>query len=235
MGALIGGGVATLLSLFVLSRAIVDNPMYRFAQNLLVGAALGYATAALVRSAIVPPAEAILFGRATLRQIGVAVAGLILGLLLALRFGRQRGSHLANYPLAVLFGVGAALALIGAVRGTLAPQLLATVRSSGQQLGAMGGGGAGLEQAGAALLALLTIITLLGFTYARPGGRDDGPTRPGVRRRRFSAADSLRVISRVCILFTFGVFFAATVTTYINALVGQVGMISSWLFTLLGL
>ena len=45
MGALIGGGIATLLTLCILSRAIGDNPIYRFAQSLLVGTGLGYFSA----------------------------------------------------------------------------------------------------------------------------------------------------------------------------------------------
>jgi hypothetical protein len=232
MGALIGGGVATLLSLFILSRAIADNPLYRLGQNLLIGAALGYVTAALIRSTIVPPAVAVIYGQATPREIGVAAAGLVLGLLLVTRFGRQRGSHWANYPLALLFGVGAALALVGAVRGTLTPQLLQTVRSSGGGLVTPTGDLS--AQVGDLLVALLAIITLLGFTYTLPRSeaRDAGSGAGG--GGRFSVRRGLLALSRVLVLFTFGVFFAATVTTYINALVGQVGSISNWVSSLLG-
>ncbi len=216
MGALIGGGIATLLSLCVLSRAIADNPLYRFAQSLLVGAALGYVTAALIRSSIVPRVEAIAFGRASVEEWIVGGSGLLLGLLLVTRFGRQRGSHWANYPLALLFGAGAALALVGAVRGTLMPQLLDTVR-----LGNLAG--ATTAQMGAIVLALLTIVTLLSFTYT-PSRRIPRPL-----------AGTLRALGRTLILASFGVFFAAAVTTYIAALVGQLEAIAGWAGTLWGL
>ena len=220
MGALIGGGVAAFLSLCVLSRAIADNPLYRFAQSLLVGTALGYITAVLVRSAVVPPVVAAISGQATADQMAITGAGLLLGLLLLTRFGRQRGSYLANFPLALLFGAGAALALVGAVRGTLFPQLLDTVRLRGFN-------GDIAAQIGAVVLAVLTVTTLLAFTYTvAPNPTQAGLERPA--RRRF------RAFSRVLILLTFGVFFAATVTTYLAALVGQIGAISEWVRLLLG-
>ncbi len=220
MGALIGGGVAAFLSLCVLSRAIADNPLYRFAQSVLVGTALGYITAVLVRSALVPPLVAALSGQATVDQMAITGAGLLLGLLLLTRFGRQRASYLANFPLALLFGAGAALALVGAVRGTLFPQMLDTVRLRGFN-------GDVAAQIGAVVLAALTVTTLLAFTYTVAPNR----TQPGLERlarRRF------RAFGRVLILLTFGVFFAATVTTYLAALVGQISAISEWVRLLLG-
>jgi hypothetical protein len=221
MGALIGGGVATLLSLFVLSRAVADNPLYRFALSLLVGTALGYVAAVLLRSALVPPIAAIIDGRAATDQLVVTIAGLVLGLLVLTRFGRQRSSYLANFPLALLFGVGAALALVGAVRGTIAPQLLDTVRLRGLEGGSLG------TQIGAGVLAILTIITLLSFTFTVPAGGDGQATESRTRQ-------GFRYLGRMLILLTFGVFFAATVRTYIAALVGQIVMIADWIVLLFG-
>ena len=219
MGALIGGGIATFLSLCVLSRAVADNPFYRFAQTVLVATALGYIAAVLTRTILVPPIEAAATGQATLEQLIVSGIGLLLGLLLLPRFGRQRGSFWANFPLAVLFGVGAALALVGAVRGTILPQLLDTAR--------MGGFAGDLAaQIGAGVLAALTLVTLLVFTYALPAasaGAGEGRSRRG-----------FRAFGRTLILLTFGVFFAATVTTYIAALVGQVAAMSDWFGLLFG-
>jgi hypothetical protein len=220
MGAMIGGGIAAFLSLCVLSRAIANNPLYRFAQSLLVGTALGYITAVLVRGALVPRLVAAISGQATVDQMAITGAGLLLGLLLLTRFGRQRASYLANFPLALLFGAGAAVALVGAARGTLAPQLLDTVRLRGLN-------GNIAAQIGAVVLAALTMTTLLAFTYTLPRNRAE----PGFER---PARGGFRAFGRVLILLTFGVFFAATVTTYLAALVGQIGAISDWVRLLLG-
>lgn len=220
MGPLIGGGIASVLSLFVLSRAIADNPFYRFAQSLLIGTALGYAAAVLLRDALLPPVLAGISGTASPQQLVVLGIGLLLGLSLLPRFGRQRGSWWANIPLAVLFGVGAALALVGAIRGTLVPQLLDTIR-----LQTLSGDVA--TQAGAGVLAVLTISTLLTFTYTT--------SSRGQARETGRLGRGFRGLGRLLILMAFGVFFAATVTTYIAALVRQVGSVSAWFMSLLGM
>ena len=224
MGALIGGGIATLLSLCILSRAIADNPLYRLGQSLLIGTGLGYIAAVLVRNALVPAVEGMAFGTATTEQWTASVIGLVLGLLLLTRYGRQRGSHWANLPLALLFGAGAALALAGAVRGTLVPQLLATIREGGL----LPGDNRTLDaQVGTIILALATLITLLAFTYT---WRAPAPAAGGaaVPPRRRPLSRGVQRLGRLLILIAFGVFFAATVTTYIAALVGQLSMMYDW-------
>lgn len=217
MGGLIGGGLAALLSLCILSRAVADTPLYRFAQSVLIGTAIGYIAAVVVRDALVLPINALIFGAASLEQWAPMIAGLGLGALLITRFGPQWGSHLANYPLALLIGIGAALALVGAVRGTLGPLLLATLRVSVPA-------GDPAAQAGALLLVLLTITTLLAFRYT---SRPRRASVDGAPRRR-ALATLLQLAGRGAVLVVFGVFFAATVTTYISALVGQLAMISAW-------
>lgn len=217
MAGVIGGAIAALLSLCILSRAVADNPLYRFAQSVLIGTAIGYIAAVVVRDALVLPIDALIFGAASLEQWAPMIAGLVLGALLITRFGPQWGSHLANYPLALLIGIGAALALMGAVRGTLGPLVLATLRvplATGDLA----------AQSGAVILVLLTITTLLAFRYT---SRPRRAASDGVPRRR-ALATSLQLAGRGAVLAAFGVFFAAAVTTYISALVGQLAMISAW-------
>jgi uncharacterized membrane protein len=210
MGALVGGGIATLLSLMVLSRAIVDNPCYRFAQYLLVGVALGYTAAVLVNQTLIPPVEQALVGQASSETLGVlTISGLLL-LLLATRFGRQRWSHLANIPLALLFGVGAAMALAGALRGTLVPQFLDTIAARRFQAADIS------SLAGTITLILALVVTLLSFTYTQRG---ETASRPSML---------IRAAGRGLILVAFGVFLASAVTTYITALVTQLQAIADW-------
>lgn len=221
MGALIGGAIATLLSLSVLSRAISDNGIYRLAQSLLVGIALGYISAVLLRSAIVPPALALASGQATSTQMIVSGAGLIFGLLLIPRFGRQRSSALANLPLGLLYGVGGTVALIGAVRGTLVPQLLDTVRLDSLRAASSS---MTLSSIGTIVLILLTILTLLSFKYTVRAPADAGDTI----NQGSVVSRSIRQLGHIFIVLAFGVFFAATIRTYLAALVGDLGMMSQW-------
>lgn len=217
MGPLIGGGVATLLTLLILSRAVAPNPLYRLAQHLLVGIVLGYVAAVLVRTVLVPVVQGVITNTATQGQLvtlGIAIA--LLAMLIP-RFGAQRASTLANYPLAVLFGVGGALALVGAVRGTLVPQLLATMRLPGFATNDIA------AQVGTITVAVLTLLTLLSFMYTTSA---QGPSRLGRAGRG---------LGRFLILATFGVFFAAAVTTYVAALVGQIDTIIRWINQLIGI
>lgn len=214
MGPLVGGGIATLLSLMVLSRVVGDNPFYRFAQYLLIGVALGYAAAVLVGQTLVPSIVQAASTTSLPTLIVLGVSALLL-LLLATRFGRQRASALANIPLAVLFGVGAAVALVGAARGTILPQLLDTValrRLQATDVSAL---------AGTIVLVVAVVVTLVSFTYRQRGEKPSG------------IGFFVRRLGRGLVLATFGVFLASAVTTYLTALVNQIQIIADW-FTQVG-
>jgi hypothetical protein len=217
MGGLIGGSVAVFLTLCILSRAVGENPFYRFAQSVFIGTAIGYITAVIVRDVLILPIDVLIFSAASLEQWAPMIAGLVLGILLITRFGPQWGSHLANLPLALLVGTGAAIALIGTVRGTLVPVLLATLRIPllTDDL---------RSRVGAFILVLLTITTLLAFRYTSSPSRANTARRP----RPQLLAGLVHFTGRGAVLVTFGVFFAAAVTTYISALVGQLAFISAW-------
>lgn len=210
MDALVGGGIATVLSLLVLSRAIADNPLYRFAQYLLVGVSLGYVAAILVNQTLLPRASAVATGQASVQALTVLSLSGVLLLLLVTRFGRQRFSYLANIPLAVLFGIGAALALVGAARGTIVPQLLDTIALRRILPETVAAG------IGTVVLIVTVVITLVAFTYTQRGDVPS-PTRRAIQR-----------LGRTLVLITFGVFLAQAVTTYITALVVQLQQIADW-------
>lgn len=210
MEAIVGGGIATLLSLMVLSRAIADNPFYRLAQYMLVGVALGYSAAVLVNQTLIPPVTQAIAGTASLMTLSVLSVSSVLLALLATRFGRQRLSYLANIPLAILFGIGATIALVGAVQGTLVPQLLDTIAARRFQTTDPA------ALAGTITLVLAVTVTLLSFTYTQRG---EVPSRPVALVRR---------LGRGLILVAFGVFLASAVTTYITALVTQLQAIADW-------
>lgn len=216
MEALIGGGIAAVLTVSILSRAFADNPLYRLAQQLFVGLALGLAGAIIVRNALLVPVQRLANGSPAANELGILIAGLVLVALLAARFGHQRLSLLANYPLALLFGVGGALALIGTMRGTVVPQVLATIHVPSLL------SGDGATQAGLVVMVVTTMITLWSFMYSTSA---QGPT---LRHR-------LRVgLGRSLILAAFGVLFAAAVTTYVAALVGQLTALIDWINRVLG-
>ena len=126
MSHLLGVILATLLTLAIFSRVWRANSGYQAAQHLLLGALAGYVAAVLLRRALLP-------GLTSQLENGpsgwlMLLLSLLLILLLALRFTSRAHWRAAGLiPLALLIGAGGALALAGALRGTLTPQILAAI------------------------------------------------------------------------------------------------------------
>src|SRR5438132_602980 len=122
---LIGGIVAGLLTLMVFSYLIGANPLWRIAQSLLVGVSVGYVTLVLLTQVIAPQiAKVIASPTASALDTRVSAAvPVALGLLLLLRIAFP-AAWPSQFGLNLVVVVGSALALGGALAGTLVPQTL---------------------------------------------------------------------------------------------------------------
>jgi len=118
---LIIGSVVTLL---IFSYLIGDNLLYRWALALLVGAGTGYALAVSLRFIIFDWLNNIQASDSLSMRL-YYLAPLLLGALLLLK-GIPRLSALGNVSMGFMLGVGAAVAISGALLGTLVPQMQAT-------------------------------------------------------------------------------------------------------------
>ena len=200
--------VAIVLTVMVLSRIAGDNPLFRIAQYLFVGVSLGLAFVVAYHQVLTPAMRAIATDQNNAVIYGIPLA---LGLLLLPRISRrQEFSWLANIPLALVFGVGAALAVGGAIIGTLMPQILDTAnrpRSGGPP-----------QTAGTIVLALGPAVTLAAFYYTAP---KDSP------RGRLLAP--IAALGHWLLMIAFGVFFAGAVQSYLSALTERLGLILRYL------
>jgi hypothetical protein len=196
--------IAIVLTFMVLSRVVGNNPLFRVAQYLFVGVSLGLAFV-IVFHQVLRPAIRIASG-STEGAIAYGIP-LALGLLLLPRITRrQEYSWLANIPLALIFGVGAALAVGGAIVGTLLPQILDTSsRPLSSDL---------LTIAGVVVLALGTILTLGTFYYTVP--------REGSRGQLVTTA---AVAGHWLLMVAFGFFFASAVQSYMSALTERLAFV----------
>jgi uncharacterized membrane protein len=195
---LIIDSIAIVVTIMVLSRIAGNNPVFRVAQYLFVGVSLGLAFVVAYHQVLRPAVGGLISGGSN----GAILYGipLVLGLLLLPRITRrQEFSWLANIPLALIFGVGAALAVGGAIAGTLAPQILDT---SNRPLA-----GNPLQIAGALVLAIGTVITLSAFYYTVP------PENPRARIVGLTAS-----AGHWLLMIAFGFFFASAVQSYMSAL-----------------
>lgn len=172
-----------ILTLMVFSYLLGDNFLYRLAIYVFVGLTAGFVTIVTIESVLLP------WFRLTVQSgdSGGLVLGIIplaIGILLLLK-GSRRFNRLGNLGLAFVVGIGTAVALVGAISGTLLPLANATATS-------IGGNGASGDDLGIALLngfilVIGVVSTLVYFQYLarrNPGG---GETRRGLVVRAVGA------------------------------------------------
>lgn len=208
------GLVSFLLTLMVFSYLWKDNALFRVAVYLFVGVSAGYVGAVACRQVLLPRLILPLLNGDIL-----AVFPLLLGLALLGKLS-QRTAALGNPSLALMVGVGAAVAVGGAVLGTLIPQVQATIdnfdldltRSVSEQI---------LD---ASTFLVGTVTTLVYFHYgARPGPH-------GPQRSRLVAV--LGWVGQVFVAITFGVIFAGVYAAALTALIERLGSLRLFLGSL---
>lgn len=202
---MVGLIVGTLLTLLVLSYILGDNPLYRLALHLLVGATVGYGvaiTTVTVFQTVLPSLQGNDSDRARV------VIPVILGILLLFK-GFPRWSAWGNFSTALLVGVGAAVAVGGALVGTIIPQTAAV----GSLNNWLQGGSAGLING--LIVMTGTVCALLAFAFAVP-------RQPALRRIWKGSVGVLGQVGRLFLLAAFGAAFGMALTASLTVLVGRV-------------
>ncbi|MBG0771218.1 MAG: hypothetical protein H0S82_05885, partial [Anaerolineaceae bacterium] len=120
LSAVIWGVIGFLLTVMILSYLIKDSLFFRLAAYMLIGLTAGYLVVLLVNRVLLPhliwP-----MGEASWSERLWLLIPIVLGLLLLI--GQiPRLAQLSRIPLAYLTGLSAAIAIGGAVFGTLVPQ-----------------------------------------------------------------------------------------------------------------
>lgn len=189
------------------------HTIYRVAVYVFVGVALGYGAIMAWHGVLVPR---------LLRQLGRGewfyLVPLVFCLLLLSRV-RESWRGASSLTISFLFGVGTALAVGGALVGTLIPQVQATFVSlnpAHYQAVATEEGTLPVSYALDALLVVLgTVSTLLYFYFTTSRGR-----------RRERAHDGMMQLAtgfgKVFIMFTFGALFASAAISRIALLIDRI-------------
>jgi hypothetical protein len=214
MSDVIGVWVGALLTLFVFSYLLRDTPLFRLAQAILVGVAVGYATAVAIRYVLMPKLLVPLLSDP--EESWHLLIPLVLGLLLLAKL-RPAWSPVGNLSIGFLFGVGSALAIGGALAGILVPQLRATIISFSPSDDLF-------TIANNLLLVIGTLGAFLSFRFIAPA-----QPRPVVRGLD-ALARGWGLIGRWFILFAFGAIFADTAVARISVLINRVYfLLHNWL------
>jgi hypothetical protein len=199
---LVTAGISFLLTLMILSYLIGDNPLFRLAVYIFVGVAAGYSAAVTWHQVLYPR----LF--VSLRSGNLlTIIPLVMGLLLLLKIS-PRTSRLGTPSTAFMVGIGAAVAIGGAVMGTLFPQTWSSIKVF--NLSTVGQ--AWLETLVSAIFMLIgTVASLVYFHYGAKA------TANGAQRGILVRA--LSWLGQIFIAITFGVVFAGVLMAAVTALI----------------
>ena len=123
------GLVAAAFTVSVFSYLLGDNPLYRIAVHVFIGVAAAYAAIVAFQSVLIPRGEVLLGTVPGLpgdwAPFALQVVPWVLGAFILLKVSKRFASA-GNFALAFLVGVGAALAVGGAITGTIFPQVYAS-------------------------------------------------------------------------------------------------------------
>jgi hypothetical protein len=216
---MITGGISFLLTLMVLSYVIGDNPVFRVAVYIFIGASAGYAAAVAWHQVLYPRLIVpLLTGNLAVRLL--AFIPLVLGLLLLFKLS-PRTARLGSPSMAFMVGVGAAVAIGGTVLGTLFPQTGAAMN----EFNLSSAGQYWLERLSEGFLMLIgTVTTLVYFHYGAKA------TASGPRRSKFISV--LGWVGLAFIAITFGVLFAGVFVAAMTALIERLNFIITFLSSL---
>jgi hypothetical protein len=201
--------IGFILTLLIYSYLVADNPLYRLAVHLLVGVSAAYAAVIAVEELFLPLARR-LSAAPTDPESLLWLVPIILALFLLLSWLRPV-AWLSNSSVGALVGVGAAVALVGTITGTLIPQ-------------AIGGGDTGLI---AGVAAVLTVLTLLYFQFTGRQDADGVVVLAGWQRLIAGAG-------RLVLTIAFAALFAGLLVTSLGLLVERVRFFLSWALDLAG-
>jgi hypothetical protein len=210
----IGIWVAAVLTIMVYSYLLGDNPLYAVAEHLLVGSAVAYAVIVAVHSVLIPRLIVPLQGGSWLYIIPLA-----LGVLLLTKV-KASWAPMGNTSMGLLMGVGVALAVSGALLGTVWPQVAGTIvplkPSAYPDRGWVG-------VAEGAIIVIGTIGALLYFHFGRGTPSMHGRLWAGL-------VNGWAKVGHWAIMIAFGAIFASLVMSRVSVFVGRMQfLLGDWL------
>jgi hypothetical protein len=214
--------IGFILTLMIFSYLIGDNPLFRVAVYLFIGVSSGYAAAVVWHSVLIPKLFEPLSDP---NQLALMIIPLILSISLLAKLS-SRISWIGNFAMALLVGVGAAIAIGGALFGTLIPQAQAAMealnfRNSGSGAEAL------LKIIEGGVMLTGTVLTLAYFQFS-------AKRAPNGTVKRNNAIEILAQIGRIFIAVTLGVLFAGVYMAVLTAMIERLSSIFNLFRSLLG-
>ena len=204
IAGLVTGAVLTLL---IFSYLLGDNPLYRLALHLFIGALVGYSFGIVLREVLIK----IVLGQ--LLDNPILLVPLVMGLWLFFFKSIPRLAYVGNFSIAYLVGVGTAVALSGALLGTLVPQIRATGRAL--SAASLASSRAGLLDG--LLIVVGTVCALMTFNFTFTAQR-----RWGLARTLAQIVRAIAWLGRLFLILAFGIAFAGALTASLSIFIGRI-------------
>lgn len=212
-----------LITVLILSYLLSDNPLFRAAIFVFIGVAAGYIAAVAWNEVIYPLlVQPIGSGEIFSAKVeNILLVFPLLGSALLLLKTSPHLSRLGQLPVSYLIGVGAAVAIGGAVQGTLLPQIISSIDVFDKSLML---NFVSLIFYGLILLGVISTLTYFHFG-ARP--QADGSTRQN------PIINILTWIGRFYIAITFGVLFAGVYMAALTTLIERLDSMRNYILIVL--
>ena len=201
--AMIAGAVLTVM---VFSYLLGDNFLYRLAVYVFVGLAAAYIAIVTVESVLLPWLDSTILS-GDFGKVAPGMFPILLAVLLLFKTSSRLG-RLGNFAIAFVIGVGAAVALVGALTGTLLP--LANTTASAVK-----------DDVFEAIVIFIGVASsLLYFQYLARRNPDSGE----VQRRRLSLV--IGTVGQGFIVVTLGALYAAAILTSLTIFIGRIAFLT---------
>lgn len=197
-------GISFVLTLLVFSFLLGDNPIFRFVSALFIGVAAGYFLVIIIYQVVLARLVAPLMQGSILAIIPLVLSGLLLMKL------SPRLSRFGNTSMALLVGIGAAVAVGGAMLGTIFGQIKGAVNYFGVQ---PDGSPTNFYLIVEGIFFLIgTLAALAYFHFGAKNTKKSGPSRSIM-------VNIFAWIGKIFISITLGAVFAGVITAGITALI----------------
>jgi len=211
---LIAGVIAFLFTLMILSYLIGDNPLFRIAVYIFVGVSAGYVAVVAWWQVLWPDVVVPVLTGTPMQKALLAVPILLGGLLLMKAWPPL--TRLGMPAMGLLVGAGAAVAIGGAVNGTLVPQVGATIGAFDPQ------GFSSLYVLINAVLVLAGVVTSLVYFHFGARTTADGAVR------RFTVIEVVAFFGSIFVAVTLGVLFAGIYAAALTALIERLHFLGTF-------
>jgi len=220
---LITGAVSFLFTLLILSYVFGDNPLFRIGSYIFVGVSAGYIAVVAWWQVLWPRLiQPLISGSTSITEKGLLLVPLLGAFLLLMKVS-PRLTGMGRIVMAFLVGVGAAVAIAGALSGTLVPQVWGTINAF--DMTSVKGKDASFFIEAVINGAFILFGTVFSLAYFHFGTRSkaDGSTR------RLGVIEIFAWIGRLFIGITLGAVFAGVYAAALTALIERLASLINFI------